>query len=358
MPMARTAGLPQATYADTLPLAETNYAPSHIGNDPAAYLPPGAADRLRKLQQRVDDRHAVIPNFDDRHLASLAKAECQRRIDRMLEHPSRGGFGLAEDDGKVTSERRKLSALTAEAARLESLYTARATAFQAAGAILSSVRGWLAEARPIEDFGGAEPSLLKNQSIPDAIAHLRGRIRELKTRRAEIERAPPPRAVVRDRVRQQVLTLAAKGAPSIGPDGKISAASRRMSVPIVGGTRENPITAIVAWEQPDVLPLIAWLNPEAVIAALTSAEAAADDSGTMTDEARRKALAETAAALLSAERAEAHWIWHSLDEGLPNIEFRPDTDVCAVLNVQISSAPRALAAGSSDDHSYQLVGRF
>jgi hypothetical protein len=152
--MARITGLPQASFADTLPLAETNYAPSHIGNEPAAYLPPGAADRLRKLQQRADDLHAVIPAFDDRHLAGLAKGECQRRIDRLLEHESRGGFGLRDDDRRVIAERKKLAALTAEAARLESLYTPRAAAFQAAGAILSNAPTWLAEARPVEDSRG------------------------------------------------------------------------------------------------------------------------------------------------------------------------------------------------------------
>jgi hypothetical protein len=199
--------------------------------------------------------------------------------------------------------------------------------------------------------------LQKSETISDAIARLRGRVRELKTKIAEIERAPLPRALVRARIRQKAEELAAKGAPSIGPDGAISAASRRMSVPIIGGTRENPVTAIAAWEQPDVLALVAWLDPEAMIAALTGNEAETDGSA-MTDDARRKALAETASALLSAERAEAHWIWRGLDERLPNIEFRPDTDVCAVLNLQVSSAPRALAAGSSADHSYGLVGRF
>jgi hypothetical protein len=359
--MARTASLPQATYSDTLAISGTNYAPSHIGNDPAAYLPPGAADRLRKLQQRADDLHALIPSFDDRHLANLAKAECQRRIDRLLEHGSRGGFGLAEDDGRVTAERRRLAGLGGEAARLESLYTARAAVFQAAGAVLTNVKTWLAEARGgLEDFETPAPTLQKGEDIKSAVDRLRGRVRELKTRLTEIERAPLPRALVRARIRQKVLELAAKGAPSIGSDGTISAASHRMSVPIIGGTRENPLTAIAHWEQPDMLALVAWLNPEAMIAALTGNEAA-DNSGAMTDEARRKALAETAAALLSAERTEAHFVWRGLDEGLPNIEFRPDTDVCAVLNVQVSqvsSALRALAAESSDDHSYGLAGRF
>jgi hypothetical protein len=101
--------LPVARFQDTLPRQQTNYAPSHIGTDPLAYLPDRAADRLRRLQLSADDLHAVIPEFEQVREANAARMEADTRLKRLLAPQSSGGFNLPEDDLRVTVARRELA---------------------------------------------------------------------------------------------------------------------------------------------------------------------------------------------------------------------------------------------------------
>lgn len=137
------AGLPQApAFADAPPVLQTNFQPSTILSDPVAYLPAGAADKFRLLQQHVSDLHSLCPPFEDRQAANAARAESERYLKRLLEHPARGGFGLRDDDPRVVAERRKYETLAAEAKRLSDLDAVRSATWSAGAQVLSRARAW------------------------------------------------------------------------------------------------------------------------------------------------------------------------------------------------------------------------
>ena len=65
------------------------------------------------------------------------------------------------------------------------------------------------------------------------------------------------------------------------------------SVPVVAGSRENPVTTVVGWQQPDVLALVAYLFKEQIVAKLDEEIVnEADDDDALSHEERERRAAE------------------------------------------------------------------
>jgi len=49
---------------------------------------------LRQLRQRSADAHAVIPSHAEIQEAVKERIDCERRLQRLTDHPHNGGFNI------------------------------------------------------------------------------------------------------------------------------------------------------------------------------------------------------------------------------------------------------------------------
>jgi hypothetical protein len=123
-----------------------------------------------------DDAFALVPPFDAVHQASIDRVQATQRLDRLLEHPSRDGFGLAESDMRVVRQREDVARLNAEAARLRNLCEARATARQGIASLRRARETGLQNLPPgmtWQDWDGLAPTLRKGEDLLAGIARYR-----------------------------------------------------------------------------------------------------------------------------------------------------------------------------------------
>jgi hypothetical protein len=159
--------------------------------------------------------------------------------------------------------------------------------------------------------------------------------------------------------------LAARGKPNVqalvaGDLDVVQFASERHSHPINAfAPRGMPVAGIAAWEPPDALALLVWLNQAALIAAIDREIAGvADDAVALAPDQREKAAAKLRGELLAAERGECALTWSAIEQKLP-AEFRGDTNPIALLGVELIAAPATAAvAGPVIEHAYDLDGVF
>jgi hypothetical protein len=106
-----------------------------------------------------------------------------------------------------------------------------------------------------------------------------------------------------------------------------------------------------------VLPILAWLQKDALIAALDREIASeADDQNSLTHEARQKAEAEVMGDLLAVEYDEAALVWQAQAEKLP-CEHRADCAPQAILQVRLVTAAAVnVSPGTSPEHAITFAG--
>lgn len=314
--------------------------------DPLAWLPTGAADKLRALRQAFSDAHALIPPFEDLREARAAVVAVQQNLERHLAPRSTNGFALADDgsDGRVVALRQELERLEAEDRRLNERSDERTARWHERGFVLQAVETWLKSGRPpgtvLADYDGPEPQLLKGENGSlDAIANRRRRVRELRADLHTIKSKPFPSSYCKQRMREQIGAIAAGGGPSVSDlvenDRAITWPTRNVQSSVYNV--EGP--AIAFAEVSDAVALVAWLHKDTLIAKLAAEiDAEADDTAALTHEQRQRAEAETLGDLLSVERDEAWFVWKAMDERLP-VEHRADCSPEAILGCRSVVAP-------------------
>ena len=205
-------------------------APTAPGFDVIELLPEGAPqDRLRALRQRRDDALALNVPFEDVRTASMARIEAENALKRLTSHPQEFGFNLKPDDRRVIAAQRTLDKATDELQRIKDRSEARAQAWRAAGRVPQAVETWLRDGRPggtvLEAVEVDPPKLNKNEDVLSAVERLRRRVRELRADLHRIASAPMPSSWAKQKMREQVGQLAARGAPSasllVEHDGEI-----------------------------------------------------------------------------------------------------------------------------------------
>ena len=323
-------------------------APTKIIGIPS--LPSGAADKLRALRQRVDDLHRLLPEFEVRRLAGEARLAAEQRLKRLTDHQQDGGFSLGPDDPRVIAAQRDLKTLTAEARRVSDNYERKAAAWREAGSVLSNVESWLSGGKPsgvvLRDHADETPKI--NGDLLMFVETQRRRVRELKSDIARIDAAPFPSAHCKQKLREHITALAERGRPSVSRLVEYFAdaefADELRTVPIIAGSKEAPVTTMAAWQQPDVLALVAWLHRDALIERLDAEiDSEADDKSALSHAERERQAAEVQADLLATERTECAAVWLAWSQNLP-VEFRPDTKSgCAAQRDACRRAGNAIA---------------
>jgi hypothetical protein len=312
-------------------------------------LDPEIAERLRKLRLRAADLHSLIPQFELRNAAATTKTESAQLMTRLQEHPSRGGFGLPPSDQRVVHAEQQLERATDEFERLEKLYNERSAAWTVAVQLVGRIEAWL-RSQPgntvLQEFDGAEPDAAP-ENIVAAVAKLRRRAADLRKQRETTRNAPPPAAYVRARLREQIEELSARGAPSLRQNGDIEWPQQRVQVEVLG------TPGLVGWATlPDTMAMQAWLHRDAMITRLDGM-VPADKPQTLSGAEREKREAALSVELLGVERNLCSLIWQAMAQKLP-VEFDLDTDPCAILNVEVVTAPREAAPDTSPGLSFAM----
>ena len=338
------------TFSDTLPRDQSNWAYT----DPAQWLPPAAAERLRRLQQDFEDKRNLLPSFEERKEASDTKRTAERRLQQLTAHPQESGFGLPDDHPSVVVAKRQLDQATAAQKRIDDLHTERSAALQAASGALSSVTAWLKDGRPagtvLEAVELEPPKLQKGETVVDAIERLRRRGREMRADLHRVASAPFPSSFCKKRIVETVGALAARGAPDVSTliehNGEVGWPQQRLTAKLFDAER----SALAFAEPVDALALFAWTFKDVLVAKLAAEiDVEADDDAALSIEAREKAEAELLEDLLDIERQEADLIFSAQREGLP-VEHRADVSPLALLGVRlITTAPAAVLPGTSPE---------
>lgn len=326
--------------------------------DVIADLPSGAAAKLRALRQRSTDAHSLIPEFEQIREASEAKQSAGNALKRLTDHRSLGGFDLEDSDGRVIAARKTLDKANADFKRLTALQSTRSAAWQAASAALQSVELWIRDRPPgtaLRDHASKVPTLSKGEDITDAVERHRHRVRELRADIAKIATAPYPSSHAKQRMRQQIETLAQRGSISvshlIGHDRDLVLPTMQVTAAI-GNVEAHGAFAIV--EVFDAAACWCWLHKDALIARLdVEISSEADDKSALTYAEREHRTAEVKTDLLAIERQEAALTWRAMDEKLP-IEFRHDHDPVALELVTAVAVPDN--RGSAFEHALDIVG--
>lgn len=322
-------------------------------------LPPAAADRQRALRQRAADAHAVIPEFEQVRTASMARVSAANALKRLTDHPQDHGFNLPPTDRRVIEATKLLEKATADFERLKQLQEVRAAEFQSAGAASAACEAWVRDGRPpgtaLEDYEAEPVKLNKGEGILDGIERLRRRGRELKADLHRISSSPFPSSYCKQRMREQIEALAARGAPDIA---NLIEHDRSVIWPtqnVRSQVYNTEVPSFASAELPDTLALFAWMHRDALIAALDrEIDAESDDKSALSHEARQKAEAVVMGDLLAVERDEAALVWSAQSQSLP-VEHRSDCDPRAILQIRLITAPGATSGPSSWMHAFDIV---
>jgi len=330
--------------------------------DVVASLPPNAADKLRMLRDRVDDLHRLLPDFEDRRAAGEARLASEERLRRLTAHQQQGGFNLGPDDPRVKAAQRDLKTLTAEAKRLTDNYERKSAAWREASTTLSNVESWLSGGKPsgvvLRDHAEETLKLPKDEDVLTFIERQRRRVREARAALHTIESSPFPSAYCKRRMIEQITALAERGRPSVSRLVEHDAAA---GVDFADEHRTVSVTlakeaTVVGWMEPDALALVCWLHKDALIARLDEEIISeADDDSALSHQERERRAAEVQSSLLATERIDCAATWLAMSQNLP-VEFRPDTNPVALLNVALVVAQAVPSRGSSIEHAISRVG--
>ena len=327
--------------------------------DLAALLPPGARRRLEALRERADDMHRRVPHGAELIEATQERQRAQQRLDRLVGHPSQGGFGLGPSDAQVIAQRRQVQELTETATAISNRYETRGAAWQVVAATLREVEAWLRDGRP----GGTamldderEPPKLKNgEDVLAAVERLRRRVRELKADLHRLESAPHPSAFCKAQMRTQVEALAMQGAPSVAA---LVEHGREVTWPVISLRSQvfntNTPALAIADGVVDTLGLFAWLHQDALIKRLAAEiDSEADDAVALSASERERQTAVAMADILEQERLEASLVRAAQDQGLP-VEHRSDMHPLALLGLNLMTAP-VVNGGTTPGFAFDLV---
>jgi len=350
------AGFEPATAASSGPMALNINSTPHI----LAWLPEGAADRLRALRQHSADLNALIPATFDRLAAANAKMEAEQRLARLRGHQSQrgGGFNLPDSDSRVVAARELLDKLTADHARISDLYEIRAAAYASASQTLGAVQMWLRDGgrssgTTLEDHGTLEPKLNKGESLMDGIERHRRRVRELQADLHRIQSSPYPSSHCKQRVREMIEEMSARGQPSLSALVEYGRDMIGWPTQMVQVTVHNAQGASGFAEVADTVAMFAWLHKDALIKRLDAeVDAEADDKSALTHDVRQRQEAVVMGDLLSVERDECALVWQAQAQRLP-VEHRSDVNSLALLGLSLIAAP-AVSSGTSPGYSFHL----
>lgn len=273
-------------------------------------LPPFARAKFRALEQAANDAEALA-----RSVYSQIAAANHRLPSRLNLRDT------ASNEIEATTAQREIDEIEAELTRLQSVQRLRNSLAASHRQTVLAVGAWLQQQSPAARFAAA--SAIKATGELGSLEAVRESIARLKAQLAEIELAPLSADDLKAQARELVDRLAQRGAPVLNLS--------RGGFDVRWRSRTDAGTT--AMNSEDVISTLAWLNRDAVTAALEAQidRTLADIQSTpLSLSEREKRKQEIAAELLAAERTE-----EALIETMPDVPRRPDADPRAVLGIEI-----------------------
>lgn len=218
-------------------------------------------------------------------------------------------------------------------------------------------------ARQLQPINRPAAVLRKGQSHIEAVETCRARVAELRAKLAEVEAAPTPSVIAKQRATATVERHAARGRPDLhrmienGDDLTFASANMRI-LSETGGHVESV----------DALATMAWLfGPQMIKAIHLEIDAAADDASALSPDERDAEVKKIDAEIMETERNEAEIIELAASAGIV-IEQRADINVYALLGLsekllpalKIDQTPRMTgdqrrSSGTAPMHSSSLL---
>jgi hypothetical protein len=201
----------------------------HQTDDVLDALPGASRGKLEMLRQRAADARALWEPLSDQIRETRVETERSRSRLKMLVTPkASGGFGLREGDDddpvvdpQVADVKRTIAKRETELARTSALEATRVAIWRNLGILVRRVEEFLREGRPHGTVLLEAPPieitdvLRRDEKVNDALERLRHRLRELDADAHRINSAPYPSGDVKQRLREQLDTLANRGVPSV-----------------------------------------------------------------------------------------------------------------------------------------------
>jgi hypothetical protein len=327
--------------------------PAHLRTDPYARLPDPARAILQGLRDRWDELDTLNAALHDKWQAAhqargKAAGHLATLTDTRQSMAYRGAPALRADHPAAQQAQAELDAATIEFQRVTDLSNARAHTSGQLRSLLDKIDAYLASLRDgvtLAPYNG--PDLKKPKPGEDvlvAIERCRKEIAGLQAELASVRAAPIMASAARQKVRDQIEALAARGRPDAYPvieyGEDLRWAERVESFTVVGVAegpdRPLPLRALAGGPVADTLGLIVWLHRDLLLAKLDEEiNAVADDAAALNDTARSAKLESLRARLLAATRQECGLI--KLAHG--EVAYRPETDPRAILELADSAPP-------------------
>ncbi|MDO8874484.1 MAG: hypothetical protein Q8M24_15590 [Pseudolabrys sp.] len=327
----------------------------------------GASDRTKDRVRRLQNHSNVIQARLDAKQKRLGKireeiGEVDRLIATITRDEERMGplkRNAKSDDDKgstlVTVDR--LGPLKEKRARLRAEYR------EVEAEVFPSAPGpnerWMAAAAVRAQFDDEELPTFKvpakstiKQAQEATVAAADATIARVK----RVQRAPLPLGMVNDQIERIVNKIADEGEPRLGAlfaGGRISERTGKFQIAVpkrqigFAKTRVQEEFGESNGLVPDGLAFTAWCFRDEVISKLKAMAAARDNSGAMTPEQKRVALAEAQAAVVDALRLEVETNFAIEDETNSIIEWRKNIHPAILLGLAVDPA---VAWDFLDDH--------
>ncbi|MGY4289609.1 hypothetical protein ACVWXO_008875 [Bradyrhizobium sp. LM2.7] len=306
-------------------------------------LPPEAVEKFRALQLKRDEAGILVRSaIEDQQELMLEIQRHRNRIKQLQIPRGEGGFDLDDSSPQVVAEQKKLDRKLSDQRRLTAQSEARGAILRSASDVIRNIEQAVA-GRP----GGTIGRMVVTEtpahkgSVIDAVENRRRRLRELQADLHRIRSSPWPSAVVKQRMRQQIADLAARGRPDASRAVEIAEniewprSPERMEIISTAADVYSYATGALR----DATALVAWLFQDQLVAALDrEINAVSDDHCALDDRARAQKEAEVLADILAGEREEVALIDLATAQGVL-IDYRVDCDPRAILDFEWVAAP-------------------
>jgi hypothetical protein len=297
-----------------------------------------AAKKLAKLRHEHDDLASLISaDFDRQQDLILQRTRATAEVRRLLQ-PEVGHHFVTDDYPPLVAARNEFNRVSSQLEHLNALQQDRSKRKNVLGQLINGIERYVASQKgrtTIAFFDLPEVEITEAPAL--AVERVRTKRREKLSELAEVEAAPPHPDLLRSKGRAQIEALAKRGRINfsrlIETGGPIIFPEQRHSFEAHGFVaQENAprIHATVGANLPDVLAMVAFLQPELLLKKMEEAIAAGtSDEEALTEAERTTRIADIKADLLAIERNEEAFVELCGTEVLR----RPDADVRAVFGI-------------------------
>lgn len=290
-------------------------------------IPTRAAQKVAALSQARTDALAMARAASEQvrdKAADLREARAEFEHRTVPTASNRGAVRLEDPNSPaLQSVRRRIQSLAEQVSELQAAADARQQRAQTIGGLFQRIEAFinrLPDDHVLEGHTPAPPKLAKGESPPEAIEALRKTVRELKAEIARVRSLPVTPSEAKEKIRAEVAALVEKGRPNVAG--------------VIGGfgaiTWPDRMTAV--GYQLDVLPLLTWLNRDAMLDRLEAEVDAIAGTDGISGPDRAKTLIDLERRRLETERIEELLLERMEAEGY-SVLRRPDSDLRAVLHL-------------------------